>query len=353
MGLAIKSKTITKETFKDCVDVVKKVEHPFFVLYYENLYLLAYETGARISELTPIHENDIDLRYGVVHYVVRKKRKKPMETSKNITPELLERLRKHKDLYEFHINQSGGYFFFGMSSKTKHIQTRTAERHFEMARDYAGHGQIYGESKPLFKITNITNKPQKLSIYGKIKQNGEEIETVIKRITLLPKENTVMSIDPEKYKKEKASKVFEIEFAHTRKLRRCTIHSIRHLSGQTVLESKGLFEAYDHLDHVSITSTMAYLDANPTKRQSRAEVFRAMYNNEEEPQKPKVKFAMRENTVSTGNMNAKQMSQLFTQMAQMLNNMQQQPNKERLGEEFDAAMRIKAEEEHKKAFAHG
>ncbi len=44
------------------------------------------------------------------------------------------------------------------------------------------------------------------------------------------------------------------------------------------------------------------------------------------------------------------MADLFTQMAKMLGNMGQD-NSEKLSEEFDAVMRMKAEEEHIKAFA--
>lgn len=345
MGLAIKSKTIEKHTLKDVVEIVKDVEHPFFVLYFENLFLLSYETGARISEITPLHETDLDLKYGVVHYVVRKKLKKPMETSKHLTPELLDRLREHVKQYRFQIDQSGGYIFFGMSSKTQHITTRTAERHFEMARDKAGHGSVYGESKPLFMIKNMTKEPQQFNLYGKIEQDGKEVEIITKRITILPKEHTVRAIDPKRYEEDER---FKIEYAYSKKLRRCTIHSIRHLSLQTVLEEKGLFEAFDHADHVSITSTMAYLDANPNKRRSRAEVFRGIYGDNEEEKKPKVQFAMREDSQEV---DVQAMAQMFSKMAHFLTNMNGQSKEEKLSQEFDAVMRMKAEQEHKKVFA--
>ena len=223
MGLAIKSKTISKETLKDVIDRIKDVEHPYFVLYFENLFLLSYETGSRISEIIPLHETDLDLRYGVVHYVVRKKRKKPMETSKFLTPELLERLREHVKRYSFQIDQSGGQIFFGLSSKTKHITVRTAERHFEMARDSAGHGAVYGESKPIYRITNVTDMPQQFNIYGKVDHDGKEIEVITKKVTVLPGESVMRSIEPKRYEK---SENFKIEHAFSKKLRRCTIHSI-------------------------------------------------------------------------------------------------------------------------------
>jgi integrase len=345
MGLAIKSKTITKNVLMDVVGKIKEVEHPFFVLYFENLYLLAYETGARISEIAPIHETDLDLRYGVVHYGVRKKRKKPQETSKFLTPELLDRLREHVKQYRFQIEQSGGYIFFGMSSSTSHITVRTAERHFEMARDAAGHGSVYGESRPLYKITNIKDKPQQFNVYGKIEQDGREVEVITRKITVLPNESIVRAIEPKRYEGDKR---FKVEFAYTRKLRRCTVHSMRHLSIQTVMEERGLFEAYDHADHISITSTMEYLDANPAKRKSRADVFRNLYlGNGDEQKKPKMSHAIRDDQPVDIN----QMSIVFSQMAELLANMQGQEKQERLSGEFDAVMRMKAEQGHKKAFA--
>jgi len=346
MGLAIKSKTISKKVLGDLIEKVKDVEHPFFTLYFENLFLLSFETGARISEIVPIKETDIDLKYGIVHYVVRKKLKKPMETSKHLTPELLERFREHAKQYRFQIDNSGGYFFFGMSTKTPFITVRTAERHFEMARESSGHGTIYGESKPLYKITNTTDKPQTFSIYGQIEQDGKEVEVITKKITLLPNESTTRAINPEKYEKDKR---FKVEYAYNKSLRRCTIHSIRHLSLQTVLEEKGLFEAYDHADHVSITSTMSYLDANPKKRQSRSEVFRSFYGKEESDE-PKAHFGIREDIPQGMDLN--NMAKIFSQMAQFLSTVQGQNKDKMLSDEFDAVMRMKAEQEHKNVFAH-
>ncbi|MCF7798790.1 site-specific integrase [Candidatus Woesearchaeota archaeon] len=346
MGLAIKSKTISKKVLADIVDKIEDIEHPFFINYFKNLFLLSYETGARISEIICLHETDLDLKYGVVHYVVRKKLKKPMETSKHLTPELLERLREHTKQYKFQIEHSGSYIFFGMSSKTKHITVRTAERHFEMARDSAGHGTVYGQSKMLYKIINISNKPQTFNLYGKVEQEGKEVEIIIKKITILPNESTTRAIDPERYK---TLKHFKIKEAGVKSLRRCTIHSIRHLSLQTVLEEKGLFEAYDHADHVSITSTMSYLDANPKKRQSRSEVFRSFYGREEED-KPKAHYGIRENIPAGMDLN--NMANIFSQMAQFLSTMQGQNKEQKLSEEFNAMMKMKAEQEHKNTFAH-
>lgn len=346
MGMAIKSKTIGKDTLKDIVDKVKEMEHPFFTLYFENLFLLSFETGARISEILPLQETDLDLRYGIVHYVVRKKRKKPIETTKHLTPELLDRFREHVKQYRFQIDQSNGCVFFGMSSKSQHITVRCAERHFEMARDHAGHGSTYGRSKPLYKITNVTETPQQFNLYGMERKDGVETEIITNRIMLRPGQSTVRAVDPKRYEEDKR---FKFTFSHSKQLRRCTIHSIRHLSLQTVLEEKGLFEAYDHADHVSITSTMEYLEANPVKRKSRSAVFREFYGLKDNSEKtPKMQHSIGEipETVDVSSM-----AKMFSQMAEFLNGIQEKEKTERLSEEFETAMKLKAAQEHKKAFA--
>ena len=346
MGMAIKSKTIGKDTLKDIVDKIKDVEHPFFAMYFENLFLLSFETGSRISEILALRETDLDLRYGIVHYVVRKKRKKPIETTKHITPELLDRFREHVKQYRFQIDQSGGHIFFGMSTKSAHLTVRCAERHFEMARDHAGHGSTYGRSKPLYKITNVTNKPQQFNLYGTVKEDGVETEIITKRINIRPGESTLRAVDPKKYEDDKR---FKFKFSHSKQLRRCTIHSVRHLSLQCVLEEKGLFEAYDHADHVSITSTMEYLNANPVKRKARSVVFREFYGKKDNGVKePKMQHSVGEAPES---MDVSSMAKMFSQMAEFLNGMNKEKKDDWLSEEFETAMKLKALQEHKKAFA--
>ena len=285
MGTAIKSKTIILDQFCLLLNKVKEVEDPYYVLYWENLYLGLLESGARINEFLSLHKDDINLFTGTIRYVVSKKRSgKKLETMKRMTEKLLARLKEHIEKYQHHIDYWDGYLFFPFCGKirnkrAKWIQLSTVHNHFNKLRQHAGLDEVYAIAK-----------------------DG-------------------------------------------RRLRRFSIHSIRHLSGQLVLEEKGVFAAFDHLNHTSITSTMAYLDANPKLKEEISTSFEKVYSPEKQFVK-KVEYNLIKPSASDqGDMD--DLQNLFCSFVSMLQKVQKSG---RLQGEFDNVMKLKAMDQHTNMF---
>lgn len=222
MGIAVREKTITSKQFYRFMDAVTELEKGMHQLYWENLYNLAYETGARCIELCRIQLKDIDIYSNKVRIYVAKRvdkegRPKRLEVRKHVTDGLMENLKKHIEQYEYEIKLSGGNIFFGFNNYKTHLEPSTVRNHVGKARERAGLTDAYALSRK------------------------------------------------------------------GRKLSRFSFHSIRHLSGQTVCDEYGVFVAQKHLNHSSINSTMHYLDNSEEIQEKIGSVFKVKGMEKELP----------------------------------------------------------------------
>lgn len=285
MGVAIKSKTIVLDQFCLLLNKIKEVEDTYYTLYWENLYLGLLESGARINEFLCLHKDDIDLFTGTMRYCVSKKRSgKKIEAVKRMTENFLGRMKEHIEKYKHHIDYWEGYLFFPFSNKRRNKIAKWIQ------------------------LSTVHNHFNKLRTHVKL----DDVYAISK---------------------------------DGRKLRRFSIHSIRHLSGQMVLEEKGIFAAFNHLNHTSIISTMEYLDANPRMKEEISDSFDKVYN----PEKKFIKKVSHNLVEGNSNLDS-DVDGIMDAFKQFVSMMQGFKNNARLQGEFDNTMKMKAMEQHKSMF---
>ncbi len=154
-GVSFKDKTITIEQFKKFFSTIKQIEEPFLVLYFENMYLLALETGARINEIIQLKPENFNLETKEVRIIISK-RVYRYEDMKPLSDALVMRLKKHLRQYSTEIDIHNYIFFSLQMQLIGYVNENTVRNHQKRILKKAGLFETYTVSNQGHKLSRFT-----------------------------------------------------------------------------------------------------------------------------------------------------------------------------------------------------